>query len=439
LFSYLRLHRVWSTARRIVVVDRVVVGVSGWGWAVPLGLCVIAVACGGGDEGHAQFAPHGSSKMDAGDARDSSAGSSGKMDGEADHAGHSDSGSSRSDAGANSDAGPRSDAGPSRDAGSSTTFDPRCSGIEPADDLQQPVKLATDIHVGFGMSAIAVHGSDVFFITDESVIMRTTATGAVAKEIITRSVPTRGLKVEGDYLYWLAGDYDSGRLERMPIAGGDVESFGRARSFAGIENVIAFDDDNVYWTDFDLDDATIGGRIMRMPKKGGTAEPVIEGRPGIPFSIATDGTEVFWSENASLEAPSPTSIMAMPLQGGNVRLVGNTIAGAGDIAVDAIAVYFGSSEDGSSAGVFRMNKAGGNPIPISSDGFVPALHLVIDEAQIYWGDGRMMKATKDGCEVTTLVEIVSGACMGITMDGTHVYYTNPSNGADTGLVLRLSK
>jgi hypothetical protein len=41
--------------------------------------------------------------------------------------------------------------------------------------------------------------------------------------------------------------------------------------------------------------------------------------------------------------------------------------------------------------------------------------------------------------VTTLVDIVNGACTGITMDAKNVYYTNPSHGGDTGQVLRLSK
>src|SRR4051794_28665667 len=76
-------------------------------------------------------------------------------------------------------------------------------------------------------------------------------------------------------------------------------------------------------------------------------------------------------------------------------------------------VYFGSSEDDPSAGVFRMDETGGNPIRIASNGFSPALHLVIDETYIYWGGDGMMKATKDGCEVTTLVENVNGACTGI--------------------------
>jgi hypothetical protein len=102
-------------------------------------------------------------------------------------------------------------------------------------------------------------------------------------------------------------------------------------------------------------------------------------------------------------------------------------------------VYFGSSEDDPSAGVFRMDKTGGNPIRIASNGFSPALHLVIDETYIYWGGDGMMKATKDGCEVTTLVENVNGACTGITMDAKNVYYTNPNAGEDTGQVLRLSK
>ena len=94
-----------------------------------------------------------------------------------------------------------------------------CTGVAPEDALQEPVELATGLHTGFGMSAIAVHGTDVFF---------------------------------------------TGELERMPIAGGDVESFGRARSYVQREKVIDFDDDYVYWTDFDLYDASVGGRIMRM-------------------------------------------------------------------------------------------------------------------------------------------------------------------------------
>lgn len=357
--------------------------------------------------------------------------------------GHSGAGSARLDAGtseAGSDVADSGGPGTSADAGSSGTIASKCEDAEPTDDLQKPVELATDLHVGVGMSAIAVHGADVFFITNESAIMRTTTRGAVPIEVTTRAIPTTGLTIDGDYLYWLAGDYDNGKLERMPLAGGDVESFGRARSVAARENVIAFAEGNVYWTDFDLDDATVGGRIMRMPKEGGAAEPLITGRPGVPFSIATDGTEMFWSESASLEALATTRIMAMPLEGGDVRLVGRTIAGSGDIAVDAEMVYFGSSEsDDPSAGLFRMDKAGGDPRLIARGGFAPAIHLVLDETHIYWGGEGMMKATKDGCHVMTLVAIVGGACTGITADAQNVYYTNPFAGGDSGKVLRLTK
>ena len=422
--------------------DRVV-DVTGWRRAGWLGLCLIAFACGGEEDDTPHVPPSGPrDEMDAPrSSRDSggeSAGSSGQRDGGADAGGQSGS-ASPSDAGpldAGSDVAGHGGMGASSDAGSSTTG---CTGATPTAALQEPVELATDLHTGVGMGAIAVHGDEVFFITDEQDIMRTSTTGADAEAVVTRPLPSRGLTIDGEYLYWLAGDYDTGQLERMPIAGGEVESFGRARTYYTTEQVIAFDDDYVYWTDFDLDDAMVGGRIMRMPKAGGSAEPFVEGRPGIPFSIATDGKDLFWSEGSALMAPAPASIMAIPLEGGEVRQVGDTVAGAGDLAVDETNVYFGSSEDSPSAGVFRMDKTGGTAIPIASSGFVPPLHLAIDETHVYWGSSGMMKATKDGCEVTTLLEIVGGACEGITTDADYVYYTNGHLGGDTGLVLRLSK
>lgn len=295
--------------------------------------------------------------------------------------------------------------------------------------------LVSGVEVGYGMRGVALHGTVLFFVTDESRIMRTDTVGSTLEQVAVEAVPARGLIAVGDDLYWEAGDYDEGLLRRMSVSGGEIESLGRARSFYNIEKVVASDETHVYWTDFNIDGSAFVGRIMRIARAGGTATPLVEDRPGIPFSVTTDGNEVFWTEGTSVAR----RILAVSREGGEVREVALLEAGAGDLAVDAQNLYFGTSvSEVESAGVYRVDKSGGTPVRMARTWFMPPLRLTLDDTHVYWGAEYVTQATKDGCKVRDLREI-NGACEGIATDATNIYYVNGYLGGDTGRVLRLDK
>jgi hypothetical protein len=325
---------------------------------------------------------------------------------------------------------------PSRDGDTNFGSDGKdCVDVNPVYADQTPDVLASGIGVGFGMRGLVLQGTTLFFVTDESRIMRIEIAGSTPEEVAVEAVRTRGLTAIGDDLYWEAGDYDEGLLRRMPASGGEVKSLGRARSFYNIEKLIAFDDTHVYWTDFDIDGQSCEGRIMSIARAGGTATPLVDHRPGIPFSVATDGSEVFWTEGVTVA----TRIVAVSREGGELREIAQLDAGAGDLAIDGRNLYFGTTEsDAASAGVYRVSKAGGTPRRVVRTGFTSALRITLDDTHIYWGADHITKAAKDGCEVTDLMG-VNGACEGIAADATSIYYVTGNMGGDTGLVLRLHK
>ncbi len=101
------------------------------------------------------------------------------------------------------------------------------------------------------------------------------------------------LTYDSDAMYW--GD-DGGHVRRLPFLGTGTPELARRmmQSLAEAKDLeeVAVDDAYVYWTE------KAAGRIVRVPKKGGSESVVVDGLRA-PQALAVDDHYVYWAEPSS--------------------------------------------------------------------------------------------------------------------------------------------
>lgn len=184
----------------------------------------------------------------------------------------------------------------------------------------------------------------------------------------------------------------SGRVIRLPIAGGAPVDLA-----TGIEPRTIAVDDGAIWTDelriprsggtpapsgvkgamafaFDEDSAYVstpktdatGGKILRMPKKGGAPVVLATKLPDEPTGLAVDATHVYlcavtWSnERAGIVA-------RIPKAGGALEVLAKDQPAPRRVFLDADSVFVLSGRSGRPGSVLRVPKAGGDVTAVASD------------------------------------------------------------------------
>jgi hypothetical protein len=166
--------------------------------------------------------------------------------------------------------------------------------------------------------------------------------------------------LDGDFTVLAADATDlfatgaSGRIVRVPKSGGTpVELY----SGGGFQEGLAADDAFLYWT------RLVSGEILRMPKTGGPAEVIAKGQVR-PWGIAVDDTRVYWAcADDVVTGPTahPTGrIASLAKAGGTVQVLAPNEPAPSAITLDGDFVYFGDAASGyANAAIKRVPRSGG--------------------------------------------------------------------------------
>jgi hypothetical protein len=166
--------------------------------------------------------------------------------------------------------------------------------------------------------------------------------GSVAALGPTYGVAGRGIAVDSQNVYWVAGgqEADEALVVRTPRSGGATATLALGSPIS-----LVSDGTNLYWADSQEG----AGRVVSVPVGGGVVTTLASA--GEPACITADETNVYWTDSGFI---------------GRVGKVGGTattivMSGAGAIAVDATNLYW------TSGGAYSMNKSGGNIVTLLSE------------------------------------------------------------------------
>jgi hypothetical protein len=161
------------------------------------------------------------------------------------------------------------------------------------------------------------------------------------------------IAVGGGFVYWIRGSDRA--VMRVPTDGCEEPEV--VHQAPGSRAYIAANEGAVYWRVLDENEAFTG--LERMPHAGGDVETVATLPPDASFSLLDENHLYFLTAG-----PSPTSILnALDLDTGETRTLMETpesMVGA-EFSQDAVALWWGNN------GLRRLAKSGGEPATISED------------------------------------------------------------------------
>lgn len=177
---------------------------------------------------------------------------------------------------------------------------------------------------------------------------------------------------------------------------------------------LGLDDTNVYWLASVGGEANLSGRVMKLPKAGGTRILLADGQ-FTPMVMALDGDSVFWM-NAG-DFVSCAGVRRIAKAGGTVTTVGSDLMTLGACQLGGLV------SDADEAGALYATAA-----------------LVRDAAVTY----AILRVPKDGVTPTTTLALLPGQPHGLASDGAALFVTIDATSPSTtspgaGEVLRVDK
>ncbi|HST53495.1 MAG TPA: hypothetical protein VLJ61_15900, partial [Pyrinomonadaceae bacterium] len=226
---------------------------------------------------------------------------------------------------------------------------------------------------------------------------------------------TGGIATDDKFIYWNAG----GKIMRVPKDGGSPEVVAKDNVGIGVDMLV--DGEKVYWANhsyYSPNSPSVPRPIYAVAKRGGVAE-IFADAQNIPNSLVADEKYVYWL--------TQNSISKQAKSGGQPPQVVYKISdkeGVDQLAGDADSLYFGFRGAGESRWALRkISKQGGEPQTLVKTYSLKP--VVIDDTSVYFFDEDGMtsdllcKVSKQGGEVTRLD---SGYASGvIAQSGTAVY------------------
>ncbi len=245
----------------------------------------------------------------------------------------------------------------------------------------QPAGLITDGTSLFWIDEIP-GGSGLF----------TAAPGGTGGRVLANTAAQYGgLTVVGPLLVWT--DVNRGRIQTLPITGGNVTSYSTAFSSSqDWPTGITGDGKNYYWADAT---STQPGLIRKMTP-GGAMSTLASGQ-GIVSAVATDGQDVFWVSTLGTSSDSSTAVRKVGVSGGNVvELASLPSTNFGGIVLDGGFVYWSalslSGSQASTGAISRVPKDGSALATVLVSGLGCPGGLFADQEYVYWAESSLGSA-----------------------------------------------
>ena len=168
---------------------------------------------------------------------------------------------------------------------------------------------------------IAVDATSVYWATTSGgKIMKVGKNGGTAFTLASGSYPYQ-VAVDETAVYWT--DQEPGTIMKVPTSGGVPVQIATGQGPMGI----AVDGQNVYFTTGD-------GKMVQVPKDGGTARTLSDALGNEPWGITTDGANVYGASMGN------GTIVKVPVGGGALTVLAAGQRAPAGIAVDATYVYW---------------------------------------------------------------------------------------------------
>jgi hypothetical protein len=181
------------------------------------------------------------------------------------------------------------------------------------------------------------------------------------------------LEVDDDAVYAVTG-YDPPRtLNRIPKGGGEPIPLATGVMI----NHVAPMGEYVYFTSGATPSAA--WEILRVPKSGGSVEPVASGINGIPWELAVAGCAVYWNTWGAGQQPWNVWRATTPGAGEIIRDFGS-----GDLHVDGVNLYVGNQVN--SLNVLERMNLDGSEVVDWAFGNMEVTTLRTDDLYLYFND-----------------------------------------------------
>jgi hypothetical protein len=233
-----------------------------------------------------------------------------------------------------------------------------------------------------GIETMAVDAEDIFFVSAPEVIAKRPIGGGPLTELTATGTLVR-LTVDAYNVYWTEFD---GSVKSVPKAGGPALD---VSTLFGHPSSIATDPDHVYWV---LPDS---GEVAMAPTPSGPATR-LTGQPG-PQAVAVDVDHVYWINEGDPGAMNGQLARA-PL--GNL-----TAAEVIRSDLDAPLFLAIAGDDAlwaTSSAIFRMPKAGGEPVQVASGFDMPRAIAGFDGIVYLSGQSGLTRTTVASGETRVL-------------------------------------
>ncbi len=166
---------------------------------------------------------------------------------------------------------------------------------------------------------------------------------------------------------------------------------------------IAVDATHVYFTSRGTAPANADGALLRVPLAGGPAEVVAAGLSS-PMRLALDDDEVYVARlGTRAREYQDSSIVRVAKRGGPAVLLATSPGDVSGLAADGAGVYWScQGRQGGDGAVFRVDRAGGQPLRLASG--MTAGSIALDATSVYWTswDGGVRRVPKRGGAAVTL-------------------------------------
>jgi hypothetical protein len=198
---------------------------------------------------------------------------------------------------------------------------------------------------------------------------------------------------------------------------------------------IAFDDANVYWSNFDVLENQ--GQIRRISKAGGPVVVISNITKLAPEELAVDGTQVYWYTRGSADLNGVSypevKVYSVPKGGGNSpkkELASVFNARGTGLALDSDRVYWSTTDD-RILSVPKGGNAGPTTVLAQNSGFNLARRSVaVDADRAYWMEGAVdiLSIPKSGGAMPTVLATLPPDAVLFTTDAKRIYWGDISLG-----------